>query len=71
MATKNMSIDLLEDGILVAAIHPGWVKTDMGGERALMESQESVRHMLTVLGGLSGPQSTGTFYHQNGRVIAW
>lgn len=29
-ATKSLSIDLKNDGILAVNIHPGWVKTDMG-----------------------------------------
>lgn len=29
-ATKSLSIDLKNDGIMAVNMHPGWVKTDMG-----------------------------------------
>ena len=32
MVAKNLSIELDPSGILVVAMHPGWVQTDMGGK---------------------------------------
>jgi NAD(P)-dependent dehydrogenase (short-subunit alcohol dehydrogenase family) len=32
-ATKSLSIDLKNDGIMAVNLHPGWVKTDMGKHR--------------------------------------
>merc|ERR1719266_2659897 len=49
MGMKNLSIDLEKDGILVLAIHPGWVKTDMGGANALISTEDCVKGMLDTL----------------------
>ncbi|MBM3524283.1 MAG: SDR family oxidoreductase, partial [Alphaproteobacteria bacterium] len=40
--TKSLSIDLKARGVSVVAVHPGWVKTDMGGGRADLTPSESV-----------------------------
>ena len=49
MAMKNLSIDLEKDGILVMAMHPGWVKTDMGGPDAFITTEECAIEMLSTL----------------------
>ncbi|QBR83040.1 SDR family oxidoreductase [Legionella israelensis] len=43
---RSFAIDVEPMGIHVMLIHPGWVKTDLGGEEALIDTQTSVEGML-------------------------
>lgn len=65
-----LAIDLREDGITVCPIHPGWVKTDMGGEGAEITVQESVSGIVKLVDRLS-PEMSGQFYTWEGKVHAW
>lgn len=67
---KSLSVDLKNENIAVALIHPGWVKTDMGGPNALIERDTSVRGMTEVISNLD-ISSTGNFYNYDGSIIAW
>ena len=67
---KSLSVDLENEGIVVALIHPGWVKTDMGGPNALIERDTSIRGMTEVISNLD-ITSTGNFYNYDGSIIPW
>ena len=69
-ATKSLSIDLLKDGIIACTIHPGWVKTEMGGPRALITIDESVQGMLKLFASLN-QHSNGGFFKYDGTVMKW
>ena len=69
-AVKSLSIDLASEGMLVAALHPGWVKTDMGGSNAMIDAETSVRGMISVLDNLDDSGS-GRFYNYDGTEIPW
>lgn len=72
MITKNLSLDLREDGILCTALNPGWVRTDMGGCNAQYTPETSVQSMLAVMSRLQGEAETGKFYQGiTGQSIAW
>ncbi|XP_041795254.1 C-factor [Chelmon rostratus] len=70
MVSRCMAVDLEPDGILCMAIHPGWVRTDMGGSEAPLSSEESVSSILSVIGGLS-EKDHGSFLNFTGEVLPW
>lgn len=67
---KSLSIDLRERGITVVTIHPGWVKTDMGGAEADLEIPVSVSGVIGVLAGAT-LASSGRFFNYDGRELPW
>ena len=67
---KSLSVDLENEAMTVALIHPGWVKTDMGGPNALIDKDTSVRGMTEVISNLD-ISSTGNFYNYDGSIIPW
>ena len=67
---KSLALDLAPEGIAVATLHPGWVRTDMGGPNGLIDAPESVSGMLNVIDGLS-VANTGQFFNYDGATIAW
>ncbi|KAJ4434775.1 C-signal isoform X4 [Periplaneta americana] len=68
--TRSMSVDLKSDGILVVSIHPGWVKTDMGGSNAPMNVEESVSSIMKTVASLN-EKHTGTFIQYDGKELPW
>ncbi|WP_047047019.1 SDR family oxidoreductase [Vibrio mexicanus] len=65
-----MALELKEQGITVCPIHPGWVKTDMGGDEADITAQESAAGIIKLTQGLTLDQS-GTFFTWEGDVHPW
>ena len=63
---RNLAADLRSDGITVAAFHPGWVRTDMGGSSASISAAESAEGLVRQIEGLS-LANTGAFLNWDGR----
>ena len=70
MYSKMLSIDLKEKKIIVLAMHPGHVQTDLGGSNAPLLPDESIRGMVKVIDGLS-MQDSGKFLSWLGEEIPW
>ncbi len=70
MATRSMAIDLEPRGIVAFVIHPGWVRTRMGGQNALIDTETSVTNMLRIIDE-ADRSTAGTFQEWNGNVIPW
>jgi len=68
MATAKLAYEF--QTLTVISLHPGWVKTDMGGRDAEIPVSESVAGMRRVLSTLS-PLASGAFLAHDGSTIAW
>ncbi len=69
-AMKSIAIDNRHKKIAVLILHPGWVKTDMGGSNAPMEIPESVVKMRETIANFTHQQS-GEFLRYDGQKLPW
>ncbi|XP_021263770.1 uncharacterized protein LOC110404124 [Numida meleagris] len=70
MLTRCQALTYGEAGILCVALHPGWVKTDMGTQEADLTVDTSVQGLLSVLPILSEKHS-GMLLNWEGKAIPW
>ena len=70
MLTRTLAAGLRGEGIIVVAVHPGWVRTDMGGPGAPLTPPQSVRGMAAFLDGLTMAHS-GRFWTWEGKEHPW
>lgn len=70
MFNKSLAGDLGKRRFVCVVMHPGWVKTRMGGPSAPLEPEESVAGMLEVIEGLT-PEDNGRFIDYKGNTIPW
>lgn len=74
-AALNMAVSLLSreagfDTITCAALHPGWVRTDMGGPEASLSIEQSVAGLVRTAAGLDIGR-TGGFFNHDGTPLPW
>ena len=67
---KNLSIELAPRGVTCIALHPGWVRTDMGGHNADVSPEESVTGMLKILLDAKLPKKA-QFLDYRGETVPW
>ncbi len=70
MLSRTLGMELKADGFIVAAVHPGWVQTDMGGANANLTPSESVSAMRETIAKLT-VDDTGTYWSYDGQPVAW
>ena len=69
-AMHSLALDLRPSGIACILLHPGWVKTDMGGQGADITPQVSAAGITSVIERTT-INDTGRFYNYDGSEIPW
>lgn len=67
---KSLSNDLTDEGFTVLALHPGWVRTEMGGPNALIDTQTSADGLAKVI-EQSTQEKSGQFINYDGTELPW
>ena len=70
MIAKNLANDLRSRSITVVTLHPGWVKTRMGGENAPVTPAQCVAGQQKIFDGLT-LQDSGSFFNYDGELLPW
>ncbi|HYF02219.1 MAG TPA: SDR family oxidoreductase [Patescibacteria group bacterium] len=71
MLNFNLAIELKPEGIMALAIHPGWVQTDMGGEKAPVTIEESITGLKKIFLQSSVDTHTGKLIDYTGKELPW
>lgn len=66
----NSFVTQLEQKLTVLSLHPGWVKTDMGGEGADIDVQTSTRGLIAQVNAYTG-KGGHHFINYKGETIPW
>ncbi|HPQ94124.1 MAG TPA: hypothetical protein PLN94_00935 [Thiolinea sp.] len=70
MVCASAAHDLAARGITVVALHPGWVRTDMGGDGATLAVADSAAALRRNLAGLTTADN-GRFIDIDGTTLPW
>jgi NAD(P)-dependent dehydrogenase (short-subunit alcohol dehydrogenase family) len=65
---RNLAADLKPEGIAIGIYHPGWVRTDMGGSAAAIDTETSAKGLMARFAAL-GPATSGCFEDYTGRSL--
>ena len=69
-AMVSLSLELAPRDVICVSMHPGWVRTDMGGPTAAVSVPDSAAGIRQVVAGLSSADN-GHFYDYTGEEIPW
>jgi NAD(P)-dependent dehydrogenase (short-subunit alcohol dehydrogenase family) len=70
MLHRSLAADDAARGVVILALSPGWVRTEMGGPGAPTPVERSVRGMIRVADEAT-PEQNGTFLDWRGRTVPW
>lgn len=67
---QGLATDLEREGIVVVALSPGWVKTDMGGESAEITVEDCAQGIIATIDALTS-SDTGRFLDYRNKSVSW
>lgn len=67
---KSLAMDLKPQGIAVAQLHPGYVKTRMVNFGGMISAEEAATGIIARIEALT-LDNTGSFWHSNGETLPW
>jgi NAD(P)-dependent dehydrogenase (short-subunit alcohol dehydrogenase family) len=70
MASVSLARDLAPKGIMVTALHPGFIRTRMTGGAGNDDPPVAVKGLLARMDELT-PERSGKFFHANGEELPW
>ncbi len=70
MLGHTLAVDLASEGFTCLLLHPGWVRTAMGGGSAPLSVDESVAKLSRLLDG-ARPAGRGRFLGPDGEELPW
>lgn len=71
MMNKALALEIKQMGITSIVLNPGWVQTDMGGGKAPLTPEQSVRSTIDNVLNTITLESTGEFFQWDGSPHPW
>jgi NAD(P)-dependent dehydrogenase (short-subunit alcohol dehydrogenase family) len=69
-AGMSLARDLRGDGIAVAILHPGFVRTDMTDHEGNVDPDVAAAELVDRVDALT-LETSGSFWHANGQILPW
>lgn len=70
MSGRGVANDLRSRGVISVLLHPGWVRTRMGGAGGKISVEECVEAQQRLIDSLT-PEHSGRFFNYDGRELPW
>ena len=68
--TRSFAARHKDKGLTVLSLHPGWVRTDMGGANAAIDVATSVKGLADVVERAQADRRDG-FFDYSGKELPW